>query len=145
MASVRKEILIDAHPDDVWAALRDFGAVHERLAPGFVVETQLEGDVRAVTFFNGAVARELLVDIDDETRRLVYSAVESPLGTTHHNASAQVIADGEGGSRFVWITDVLPNRAAARIDELMDQGIRVIKAALESQTAHSEQSARPYA
>jgi hypothetical protein len=137
VASIRKEILIDAPPDDVWAVLRDFGAVHERLAPGFVVDTRLDEDVRVVTFFNGAVARELLVDIDDAARRLVYSVVDSPLGTTHHNASAQVIADGENGSRFVWITDVLPNPVAPRIDELMDQGISVIKPALESQTAHS--------
>jgi len=38
MASIRKEILIDAPPEDVWAAVRDVGAVHRRLAPGFVVD-----------------------------------------------------------------------------------------------------------
>ena len=35
MASVRKDILIDVRPDDVWAAIRDYGAVH-RLVPGFL-------------------------------------------------------------------------------------------------------------
>jgi Polyketide cyclase / dehydrase and lipid transport len=56
MASVRREILIDAPTADVWSALRDFGALHERLVPGFVVDTSLDGDVRVVTFFNGARA-----------------------------------------------------------------------------------------
>jgi uncharacterized protein YndB with AHSA1/START domain len=132
MASITKQVLIDAPPDEVWDALRDFGAVHERLAPGFVVDCQLEGNARVVTFFNGAVARELLVDIDDDARRLVYSIVESPLGSTHDNSSAQVIADADGRSRFVWIKDVLPDELAPRIDELMEHGIGVVKQTLES-------------
>jgi hypothetical protein len=113
--------------------LRDFGAVHERLVPGFVVECHPAGDgTRVVTFFNGAVAREMLVGIDDEARRLAYFVVEGPWGSTHHNASAQVFATGDHRSRFVWITDVLPDELAAGTAELMDKGIRVIKQTLES-------------
>jgi uncharacterized protein YndB with AHSA1/START domain len=100
MASITKQVVIDAPPEAVWEALRDFGAVHERLAPGFVVDARIDGDARVVTFFNGAVARELLVDIDDDARRLVYSVVDSPLNATHDNSSAQVVTD-PGGSRFV--------------------------------------------
>ena len=134
MASITEEITIDARPEDVWAALRDFGAVHQRLAPGFVVDSHLDADgARVVTFFSGAVAREILVGVDDEARRLAYSVVDGPLGSTHHNASAQVFADGDGRSRFVWITDVLPDELAAVIGELMEQGIGVIKQTLESQ------------
>ena len=133
MASVTKQVLIDAPPDEVWDALRDFGAVHERLAPGFVVDALLEGDTRVVTFFNGAVARELLVDIDDDARRLVYSVVDGPLNATHDNSSAQVVADTRG-SRFVWTKDVLPNEIAPRIDDLMEQGLGVVKETLESRT-----------
>jgi hypothetical protein len=60
MASIHKDIPIDATPDDVWDAVRDFGAVHTRLAPGFVTDARLEGDVRTVTFANGTVAREMM-------------------------------------------------------------------------------------
>jgi Polyketide cyclase / dehydrase and lipid transport len=80
MASIRKEILIDAPPQHVWDAIRDFGAVHERLVPGFVVDARLDGDERIVTFFSGAVQREPLVDLDDQARRLVYATVDSPIG-----------------------------------------------------------------
>jgi carbon monoxide dehydrogenase subunit G len=135
MASIRKETSIDAPPDDVWAALRDFGAVHKRLVPGFVTDSRLEGDVRVVTFFNGVVAREMLVGVDDRARRLAYSVVEGPLGSTHHNASAEVIAEADGRSRFVWTADVLPDDVAAPMSELMDQGIGVIKRTLESELA----------
>jgi Polyketide cyclase / dehydrase and lipid transport len=133
MASIRKERLIDAPAEDVWAALRDWGAIHERLVPGFVVDARLDGDDRIVTFFNGAVARELLVDLDDEARRLAWSVVEGPY--THHNGAAQVLVEGEGRTRFVWTADLLPNELAEITDELMERGIEVVKKTLESQTA----------
>lgn len=132
MASVRKEILIKARPDDVWAAVADFGAPHLRLVPGFVVECRLDGDDRTVTFFNGAVARETFVDSDDEQRRLVWSVTESGLGLTHHNASAQVFEEQGGRTRFVWIADVLPHEAALPVGQMMDRGIEVLKHTLES-------------
>lgn len=133
MASIKTETQIDARPEDVWAALRDFGAVHERVAPGFVVDATVEGDARIVTFGNGAVAREILVAVDDDARRLVYTVVDAPtMGFTHHNASAQVFDEGPDGSRFVWIADVLPHDVAARVQVMMEQGTAVIKHTLES-------------
>ena len=129
MASIRKEILIDAKPGDVWAALRDWGAVHERLVPGFVVDTRLDGEDRIVTFFNGLVVRELFVDLDDDARRLVWS-VRSPQ-LTHHNGAAQVFAEGERSTRFVWVADVLPHEAAASVGELMQRGIETVKRTME--------------
>jgi hypothetical protein len=137
MASIIKETVIDARPDDVWAALRDFGALHERWVPGFVVACRLDGqDTRIVTFFNGAVVREVLIGVDDAARRLVYSVVEGPLVFTHHSASAQVFASGEEHTRFVWITDLLPDEHATRTAELMEHGIGVIRQTMESQAAH---------
>jgi Polyketide cyclase / dehydrase and lipid transport len=53
MASVRHEIVIDASPEHVWDVLRDVGAVHERLLPGRVTATRLEGDQRLLTFPTG--------------------------------------------------------------------------------------------
>lgn len=129
MASIHKEIMINARPDEVWAALRDWGAPHQRLVPGFVVDTRIDGRDRIVTFFTGAVVRELLVDLDDQRRRLVWSVVDGPY--THHNAAAQVLPDGDGGTRFVWIADVLPDQAAERMGALMERGITTIRATLE--------------
>ncbi len=129
MASIHKEIMINASPDEVWAALRDWGAPHQRLVPGFVVDTRIDGRDRIVTFFTGATVRELLVDLDDQRRRLVWSVVDGPY--THHNAAAQVLPDGDGGTRFVWIADVLPDQAAERMGALMERGITTIRATLE--------------
>jgi carbon monoxide dehydrogenase subunit G len=129
MASIRKEIAIEARADKVWEAVRDVGALHKRLVPGFVVDTQLEPGARTVTFGNGMVVRELIVDLDDATRRLAWSARGGRL--THHNASVQVFADGAGRSRLVWIADLLPDAVAGDIRAMIDQAAAVMKPTLE--------------
>ena len=132
MASIRKEFLVRAEPGFVWAALSDFGAVHVKLAPGFVTDCALEedGTVRVVTFRNGAIVRERLVGRDDTARRLAYT-VEGGRAS-YHGASAQVVAEGEGASRFVWITDVLPDSLGPAIDGMMDAGAAAMQSHLEN-------------
>jgi hypothetical protein len=132
MASIHKEFPIDAKPEDVWDALRDFGALHTRLAVGFVTDTQVEPDgaARLVTFANGTTAREILVTMDDERRRLVY-AVAANERIRQHSATVQVFAEGANQTRFVWIADVLPNEIAAYIDEQMEMGAAAIRKMLE--------------
>ncbi len=129
MASIRKEIVTTASVDDVWSALRDIGTLHTRLVPGFVIDTQLEPGARIVTFGNGMVVREPIIDIDDAARRLVWSAIGGSL--THYNASAQVFANPDGQTKVVWIADLLPNEAAGSIGLLMEQGMTVMKATLD--------------
>jgi len=129
MASIHKEIALDAPADRVWDAIRDLGAVHTRLAAQFVLDTRLERDSRLVTFANGEVVRERIVDVDDRARRLAYSVVE--WRTTHHNASFEVLDDGPGRARVIWTTDLLPNEAAPAVAGMMEQGFAAIKATLE--------------
>ncbi len=130
MASICKERTIEATPETVWEALSDWGALHERLVPGFVVDTKLDGEDRIVTFFNDAVVRERLVDRSDEDRRLVWSIVDGPY--THHNGAAQVLVGDDGATRFVWTADLLPDELAQPTGELMERGIETIKRTLEA-------------
>jgi hypothetical protein len=129
MATIRKEIETRAWPDDVWAAMRDVGALHTRLVPGFVTDTRLEPGARIVTFGNGLTVRELIVTVDEALRRVVWSAVGGSL--THHNGATQVFATADGGSRIVWIADLLPDAAAPVIDGMMEQGVAAMKRALD--------------
>jgi carbon monoxide dehydrogenase subunit G len=128
MASIRREAFIEACPETAWSALRDVGALHTRLVPGFVVDTKLEEGARVVTFGNGMVARELIVAVDDEAKRVAWSVVGGRM--THHNASAQVFPEGRG-CRFVWIADLLPHELAPLIATMIEQGMAVIKKTLE--------------
>jgi hypothetical protein len=133
MASIHKEITINVSAEKVWAVVRDIGAIHKRFVPGLVTDVRLEEDARIVTFSNGMVVRELIVDIDDEHRRLAYAAVGEMF--KHHNASMQVFEDGSDRCRLIWITDLLPNEAVNNVSEIIDQGATIMKQTLEHQTA----------
>ncbi|MGA7323111.1 MAG: SRPBCC family protein [Rhodomicrobium sp.] len=129
MATVRKEIATKASPSAVWAALRDVGALHTRLVPGFVTDTRLEPGARIVTFADGRVVREPIVAIDDEFMRVVWSA-ESSLAT-HFNGAAQVFAMSDGSAKIIWIADFLPHEIAPQIDAAMSAGAAAMNRALD--------------
>jgi carbon monoxide dehydrogenase subunit G len=131
MASIRKEVLIETPPDLVWDAVRDVGAVHVRVAPGFLTGCRMEDAplARVVTFANGLEARELIVDVDDAARRLVWAVVGGRM--SHHNASMQIISEEAGRSRVVWIADLLPNELAPVIAGMIEQGLAAMKKTLE--------------
>jgi len=128
MASIFKEVLVDAPLVRVWDAMRDVGAIHERLVRGFVTDCRMDGDARVVTFANGLVARELIVDVDDDRKRVAWSARSERL--QHHNASLQAF-DDKGATRVVWVADLLPNAMAPAITGMIDQGLAAMKRTLE--------------
>ena len=128
MASVHREVVIDRPVAGVWDALADVGALHTRLVRGFVVDCQLEPGARIVTFANGMVARELIVDVDPAARRIAWAVVGGRL--THHNASAQAFDEG-GGCRVVWIADFLPDAFAPASAGMIEAGLAAMKQALE--------------
>ena len=130
MASIHNGISLRAPPDRVWDALRDFGAVHLRVAPGFLTDSKLDGDdVRVVTFANGMVARETLVSSDDTQRRLVYAIMDQRF--KHYSASVQVFP-GPNGSHLVWIVDLLPNDFAGQVTQMTEHAVVAMRKTLES-------------
>ncbi|HSW04224.1 SRPBCC family protein [Aquabacterium sp.] len=130
MAAIHQEISIDVPAEQLWDAMRDVGALPTRLVAGFVSDCRLDGNARIVTFANGMVAREVIVDLDDTRRRLAWSATGGRL--THHNASAQVFAEGPGRCRVVWIADLLPDAMAPAIAGMIAQGLTAMKTTLEA-------------
>lgn len=129
MASIYKEFLVNASPQFVWEAVKDVGAVHVRLAQGFVTDTKLEGDTRTVTFANGFVVQEQVVSINEELRRLVYRAVGGR--ASHHNAFFQILLTPDGKSKVLWVTDLLPDEMRAPIEQMVELGSGAIQRTLE--------------
>jgi len=128
MASVHREIVVDRPVADVWDALADIGALHTRLVRGFVTDCRLEPGARVVTFANGLVARELIVSVDAERHRVAWSVVGGRL--SHHNASAQAFAEGDGACRIVWIADFLPDEHAPAIAGMIENGLQAMQRTL---------------
>ena len=128
MATIRREASIDAPPGEVWDAVRDWGALHQRLVPGFATECEVRGDARVVTFFTGTVLTERIISVDDDERRLAWSIVDGPY--EHHNASARVYEEADGRSRLLWEADVLPEEVAGPTAEMMGRGTEIMEKTL---------------
>ena len=129
MATLKREVPVAAGPAAVWQKLRDFGQVHAKVAPGFLTDLKMDRGDRVLTFFNGMVARERLVTLDDDNCRLVYSVVEGR--PSHYNAAVQVFPEGDG-SRVVWTIDILPEELAPTVGGMMDAAVKVMGKALAS-------------
>lgn len=135
MASIREEIVVEAAAARVWAAVRDVGAVHRRLTPGLVIGTRLDGAVRTLFLPGGGRVRELIVDVDDDARRLAYAVTQGRLPLLHHHASFQVIEEAPGRCTLVWVTDLLPDDAAPEARRRIARGATVMKRVLEGADA----------
>ena len=131
MATARMELSVAADADSVWMVIGDFAAGPLRMAPGHVTGCETHGDTRTVAFADGTVARERLVAIDDERRRIVYAVLGDTLRPEHDNASMQVLPADEGSCTLVWIHDVLPDELADPIRSAMQDAGGVITATLE--------------
>lgn len=130
MATVRKDIFTKAPATEVWAAVRDVGAIHTRLLPGFIADARLDGPrERIVTLGNGMVLREPIITIDDAAMRVVWANEGG--STTHSNVSLQVMAEPDGGSRVVWIADFLPDEVATAMATNLTRGSEVMKKTLD--------------
>ena len=115
--------------DDVWSAIRDIGALHTRLVPGFVADTKLEPGARVVTFVNGMTIREPIVSIDDAARRLVWTAENGR--ARHYNGALQVFELADGGSSVVWIADYLPDEVGGYLGQAIDAGMAAMQRSLD--------------
>jgi Polyketide cyclase / dehydrase and lipid transport len=130
MASIYKKVTVEVGGDKAWAALRRVGDAHKLFAP-VLVDARLDGDVRTVTFANGMVLRERILDVDDVRRRVGYAAMDAP-GMTFHHASMEILDEGPGRCQFVWVTDFHPPEVGASIAPLIEQGANALKSNLEA-------------
>jgi hypothetical protein len=129
VASIYREFTVEADPNIVWSAIRDVGAVHQRLAKGFIVDTHIEDDIRTVSFRNGVIAKERILSIDSQNRRMAYTVLSDKL--KHHSAAFQVFAETNRQTRIVWTADILPNEMENYLSEMTDLAIKAMKGTLE--------------
>jgi hypothetical protein len=119
--------------EEAWAALRLVGEPHNLFSP-VLVDAQPDGDTRTVTFANGMVLKERILDVDEEKHRVAYTALNVP-GMTYHHASMQIIDAGPGRCVFLWITDFLPQEMRENLAPLIQEGARALKQNLEGKSA----------
>ncbi|WP_438445089.1 SRPBCC family protein [Gorillibacterium sp. sgz5001074] len=132
MPTIRKEIMVAASPEQVWAAVSDVGAVHYRLVPGYTENTLINGHERTLILPNGGQVREFIISIDHKERRMAYAVKEGRMPLLHHHATFQVFSHGDNGAKLVWITDFLPEHLAPEIEAHVHRGAEVMRATIEA-------------
>jgi len=138
LPTIRKEILIDASPEQVWDAVRDVGAVHYRLVPGYTENTHMNGHERTLILPQGGFVRELIISIDEGERRMAYAVKEGRMPLLHHHATFQVFPNDKNGSKLVWITDFLPEQLTTEIQARVDRGAEVMKDTIEAEVQRDD-------
>ena len=129
MASGKSEVSIEKNPDDIWKLIREFGALADYM-PG-VESCTLDGDVRTLQMM-GIEIKEQLRGIDDDTRRLTYSVVESPMtNMVSHEATIAIDAEGSG-AHVTWSVDVEPADLLPIFQGAYDNAVAGLKTKFES-------------
>ena len=128
MSAIWWEETIAVPAEIAWASLRRVDLAHELFAP-VLVDGSISGEVRTVTFANGMVVRERIVDVDEARRRISYAVLDGVF--EHHNASMQIVPVDAESCRFVWITDFLPAEKADMVKPLVEQGSKALAGNIE--------------
>ena len=129
MASAKAEATIDRTPNDVWNLVRDFGGIADFM-PG-IDSCTVDGDVRTVGTM-GIEVKEQLRHLDDDTRCISYSIIESPMSNmVSHLATISVDAEG-GGTHLTWAVEVEPDELLPIFSGIYEQSVVALKEKLES-------------
>ncbi len=131
MATIWRELEMGCPASEAWDAIADVGALHKRVAPGLVKDTQYDPDtdIRIVTFESGIVLKEQMVGSDAENMRIAWTA--SSEDWEHHNAGLQVHDLGDGRCKVRWTADFWPDAVAEGFGPMMEAGLAAMKGVVE--------------
>ena len=129
MASATAEASIARKPDDIWKVVREFGAVGDYM-PG-IDSCTVDGDVRTVGMM-GIEVKEQLRDLDDDTRRISYSIVKSPMSNmVSHLCTIAIEAEGDG-THVSWTVEVEPDDLLPLLQGIYEGAVVALKDKFES-------------
>jgi carbon monoxide dehydrogenase subunit G len=129
MAKGTAEISVNASPDEIWKTVREFGGLAEWM-PG-IESCTVDGDVRTLATM-GIEIKEQLRSLDDDTRTLAYSVVESPMGNLEsHLATIHVEPEGEG-ARITYDVEVMPDELVGLFQPVYEGALTEMKKKFES-------------
>lgn len=96
MAHVYVSRVMDASADDIWAIVREFGAldtwfpfVSKCELVGAAVEGQV-GAIRSNTVADGALIEETLIELSDRDRRITYDLTKGDVATIDYSATLTI-------------------------------------------------------
>jgi len=127
MGTVRREAIIAAPADTVWARITDPGAIVEWF-PG-VVQADVDGTTRVITTNAGLPIPEEIITNDPTLRRFQYR-VTSPMMQSHLG-TVDVFDLGDGRSLVSYSTDATPDPVALIIGGATGNAVKELKRQME--------------
>jgi hypothetical protein len=127
MASIRREVIVDRPPDEVWPLIGDPTAIAGWF-PG-MVDAQVDGSVRVITTAAGIPLPEEIVTVDPILRRFQYR-VTAPL-LRNHLGTVDVFDLRDGRSLVSYSTDAEPDPVALIIGGATGNALHELKRQLE--------------
>lgn len=130
MALVRREIVIDSSPDDVWQAIGDPARISAWF-PG-IVSAEVNGTSRVITTASGLTMPEEIIT-NDPDRRLFEYRITAPL-IKDHRGSIEVTDTGDGRSLVRYETRCEPDTIALVIGGACGNALHELRRQLESRS-----------
>ena len=133
MGTIRREVIIERPPDDVWPLIGDPEAIAGWF-PGMVT-AKVEGTSRIITAESGIPLPEEIVTNDPILRRFQYRVVGPMLRS--HLATVDVFDLNDGRSLVSYSTDADPDPVALVIGGATGNALKELKRQLESAEGES--------
>ena len=133
MGTIRREVIIDRPPDEVWPQIGDPEAIAGWF-PGMVAAT-VEGTSRIITAASGIPLPEEIVTNDPILRRFQYRVVAPMLRS--HLGTVDVFDLHDGRSLVSYSTDADPDPVALVIGGATGNALKELKRQLESTEGES--------
>jgi uncharacterized protein YndB with AHSA1/START domain len=129
VGTIRREVIIDRTPDDVWAVVGDPASIADWF-PG-MVDAKVEGTTRTITTESGIPLPEEIVTNDAILRRFQYR-LAAPM-MRHHLGTIDVFDLHDGRSLVSYSTDADPDPVALVIGGATGNALKELKRQLESE------------
>ena len=133
--------------DVAWAAIRQIGRLDVWFT--FIETCRVEGEgpgaVRYMTVAGGGEIKDIIEEIDDDNRRLVYLRPISPFPVSYYRGTVEIFSSYDGLAVIVWTIDFESrpedaHEVAGLVRDAIGEGIDGMEADLVAKQESSERN-----
>lgn len=118
MATINKYIHVTKTADEAWSLLSDVGRINALLPS--IESCTTDGNIRTCAMKNGSTTVERIDSIDENTKSISCSILESSVNFDYHRAKMMVLDDADG-AKIVWNIEIRPDSLAISLDDLFQK------------------------
>ena len=129
MKKIRETTSFSLSGDQVWEVISNVSRCDWLPTVNHV---DLDGDIRSFEMEGMGKIKERIIELNHETKTLVYSAIETRTPIEHHLATMKVVSIDDNACELEWSTEIEPEIFADAIKQGMQISINGLKSVLAS-------------